>query len=296
MKNAFCSLLTLALLTLVTACKGGGGTSGGAGAPDASAPATTAAGGTLTIKGSDTMVILGQQWAEAFMKKNPSMRVQVTGGGSGTGIAALLNGTTEIAMSSRAIKPAEAQQVQTRHKAEAQQTAVARDGVTFYVHESSPVRALTLEQLRAIYLGDLKNWKEAGGPDAAIVVYSRENSSGTYVFVKDEVLKGEDFTPDALTLPGTAAVVNAVSKEKHGIGFGGAAYGKGIRELAVKVGNDEVAPSQENIQSGRYPLSRDLFFYTRGAPSGTAKAFMDFALSPEGQAIVTQVGYFPVKP
>ncbi|MBZ4418374.1 phosphate ABC transporter substrate-binding protein [Myxococcus sp. RHSTA-1-4] len=295
-KNTLCSLLTLALLSLVTACKGGD-KSGAAGAPDASAPseAAPAAGGALTVKGSDTMVILGQQWAEAFMKKNPAMRVQVTGGGSGTGIAALLNGTTEIAMSSRAIKPAESQQVQARHKAQAQETAVARDGVTFYVHEANPVRALSLEDLRAIYLGDVKNWKEVGGPDAPIVVYSRENSSGTYVFVKEEVLKGEDFAPEALTLPGTAAVVNAVSKEKNGIGFGGAAYGKGIRELAVKVGSDEVAPSQENIQSGRYPLSRDLFFYTRGAPSGTAKAFMDFALSPEGQAIVTQVGYFPVK-
>ena len=297
MKNPLCSLLTLALLTLVTACKGGG-TSGGAGSPDGSTAATAApaaAGGALTIKGSDTMVILGQQWAEAYMKKNPSTRIQVTGGGSGTGIAALLNGTTEIAMSSRAIKPAEAQQVQTRHKVEAQQTAVARDGVTFYVNEASPVRALTLEQLKAIYLGDVKNWKEVGGPDAPIVVYSRENSSGTYVFVKDEVLGGEDFASEALTLPGTAAVVNAVAKEKHGIGFGGAAYGKGIRELAVKVGAEEVAPSQENIQSGRYPLSRDLYFYTRGAPSGAAKAFMDFALSPEGQGIVTQVGYFPLK-
>ncbi|NMO17175.1 phosphate ABC transporter substrate-binding protein [Pyxidicoccus fallax] len=295
MKNTLCSLLTLALFSWVTACKGGD-SSGKAGASDAGAETAAAAGRTLTVKGSDTMVLLGQRWAETFMKKDPSMRIQVTGGGSGTGIAALVNGTTDIAMSSRAIKPAEAQQVQSRHKAEAQETAVARDGVTFYVHESNPVRALSLEDLRAIYLGDVKNWKQVGGADAPIVVYSRENSSGTYVFVKEAVLKGEDFAPEALTLPGTAAVVNAVSKEKNGIGFGGAAYGKGIRELAVKVGADEVAPSQENIQSGRYPLSRDLFFYTRGAPSGAAKAFMDFALSAEGQGIVSQVGYFPVKP
>ncbi|WP_164018856.1 phosphate ABC transporter substrate-binding protein [Pyxidicoccus trucidator] len=297
MKNAFASLLTLALLALVTGCKGGDkdpkAPAGDAAKPEASAP--QAGGNALTIKGSDTMVILGQQWAEAFMKANPDQRIQVTGGGSGTGIAALLNGTTEIAMSSRSIKPAEAQQLQTRLKVQARETPVARDGVTFYVHESNPVRALSIDQLQAIYLGDVKNWKEVGGSDARIVVYSRENSSGTYVFVKDEVLKGEDFTSEALTLPGTAAVVNAVAKEKHGIGFGGAAYGKGIRELAVKVGNEEVAPSEANIQSGLYPLSRDLFFYTRGEPSGAAKTFIDFALSPEGQSIVTRVGYFPLK-
>jgi phosphate transport system substrate-binding protein len=299
MKNTFASLLTLAMLALVTGCKAGdkgGGDKAPAGdAAKAEASTPRGGGNALTIKGSDTMVILGQQWAESFMKANPDQRIQVTGGGSGTGIAALLNGTTEIAMSSRAIKPAEAQQVQARHKVQARETAVARDGVTFYVHESNPVRALSLDQLQAIYLGDVKNWKEVGGPDARIVVYSRENSSGTYVFVKDEVLKGEDFTSDALTLPGTAAVVNAVAKEKHGIGFGGSAYGKGIRELAVKVGNEEVAPSEANIQTGLYPLSRDLFFYTRGEPSGEAKTFIDFALSVEGQAIVTKVGYFPLK-
>lgn len=289
MKSVLAALSTVALLTLAIGCKAGDG----GGKPDAGAPER--GGNALTVKGSDTMVLLGQQWAEAFMKARPGQSVQVTGGGSGTGIAALLNGTTEIAMSSRAIKPAEAQQVQARHKVAAKGTAVARDGVTFYVHESNPVRALSIDQLQAIYLGDLKNWKEVGGPDARIAVYSRENSSGTYVFVKDEVLDGNDFTSEALTLPGTAAVVNAISKEKYGIGFGGAAYGKGIRELAVKVGNDEVAPSEANIQSGLYPLSRDLFFYTRGEPSGAAKALIDFALSAEGQAIVTKVGYFPVK-
>ncbi|MFP2926674.1 phosphate ABC transporter substrate-binding protein [Pyxidicoccus sp. 3LG] len=294
MKNVLFSLVTLALLSFVTACKGedkAGGSGGGQPAEKSAPPAA----GTLTIKGSDTMVILGQRWAEAFMKAHPDMSIQVTGGGSGTGIAALLNGTTEIAMSSRSIKPAEAQQVQTRHKAPAKETAVARDGVTFYVNEANPVKSLTIDQLRAIYQGDVKNWKEVGGPDAHIAVYSRENSSGTYVFVKDEVLGGEDFAPEALTLPGTAAVVNAVAKEKYGIGYGGAAYGKGIRELPVKAGNEDVAPTAENIQTGKYPLSRDLFFYTRGEPTGTAKAFIDFALSPEGQAIVTQVGYFPVK-
>jgi phosphate transport system substrate-binding protein len=285
------SLLAVSLLMVLPACK----RSEPAAGSEAPKAETARADNAITVKGSDTMVLLGQRWAEEYMKKNPGATLQVTGGGSGTGIAALVNGTTDIAMSSRPIKDAEKQQVQSRHKAEARQIAVAKDGVTFYVHESNPIGALTQEQLQGIYLGDITNWKELGGPDATIVVYSRENSSGTYVFVKDEVLKGEDFAATALTLPGTAAVVNAVSKETHGIGYGGAAYAKGIKELKVKVGAEEIEPSQANIQSGKYPLSRELFFYVRGEPSGGLKQFIDYALSAEGQQIVTQVGYFPVK-
>jgi phosphate transport system substrate-binding protein len=251
--------------------------------------------GTITVKGSDTMVILGQRWAEEFMKKTPATKVQVTGGGSGTGLAALQNGTTDIAMSSREMKATEGEKLRSRYNASAVEIPVAKDGVTFYVHESSPVNSLTKEQLRDIYLGDVTNWKQVGGPDAPIVVYSRENSSGTYVFVKDNVLGGEDFAASAQTLPGTAAVVNAVAKEKNGIGYGGSAYAKGIKELKVKQGNEEIAPTAENIKSGKYPLSRNLYFYLGNKPAGEVKAFIDFALSPEGQAVVTKVGYFPVK-
>ena len=251
--------------------------------------------GTVTVKGSDTMVILAQRWAEEFMKKNAPTKVQVTGGGSGTGVAALINGTTDIAMSSRPMKEAESDKLRTRFNSTGNEVAVARDGVTFYVHESSPLDSLTMEQLRGIYLGDITNWKEVGGPDAPIVVYSRENSSGTYVFVKDNLLNGEDFASSAQTLPGTAAVVNAVSKEKHGIGYGGAAYAKGIKELKVNSGSGAIAPTAENIKSGKYPLSRDLYFYLRGKPAGEVKAFIDFTLSAEGQQLVQKVGYFPVK-
>jgi phosphate transport system substrate-binding protein len=251
--------------------------------------------GNVTIKGSDTMVILTQRWAEDFMKKNPAAKVQVTGGGSGTGIAALINGTTEIATSSRPMKEAEMEKLRSKYNTPGTQIAVARDGVTFYVNESNPLTSLTVDQLKKIYLGELTNWKEVGGPDKKIVVFSRENSSGTYVFVKDNLLGGEDFAASAQTLPGTAAVVNAVAKEKFGIGYGGAAYAKGIKELKIKVGTEEIGPALENVKSGKYPLSRDLFFYLRGKPSGDAKAFIDFCLSPEGQAVVSKVGYFPVK-
>ncbi|WP_225413810.1 phosphate ABC transporter substrate-binding protein [Stigmatella hybrida] len=251
--------------------------------------------GTLSVKGSDTMVILGQRWAEEFMKKNAATKIQVTGGGSGTGLAALINGTTDIAMSSRPIKDAENEKVRAQAKAPAEQISVAKDGVTFYVHEKNPLNALTVEQLKGIYLGDITNWKDVGGANAPIVLYSRENSSGTYVFVKDNLLNGEDYAAEAQTLPGTAAVVNAITKEKNGIGYGGAAYAKGIKELKVKVGTEEIAPSAENIKSGKYPLSRDLYFYLRTKPTGEVKSFIDFALSPEGQQIVNKVGYFPVK-
>lgn len=282
-------LLASLLLALLTGCKGGSPQAGDAGT--SSAPGKS----TLTVKGSDTMVVLAQLWAEEFMKRHPDVQVQVTGGGSGTGFASLLNGTTDLAMASRPIKDGEVSQLQRRYGQKPAELAVAKDGITFYVHEGNPLASLTLTQLRDIYLGDLKNWKDVGWTDRRIVVYSRENSSGTYAFVKEELLKGEDFTSEALTLPGTAAVVHAVSLEKYGIGYGGAAYGRGARELPVRVGEETIAPSKENIQSGRYPLSRSLFFYARGTPTGPAQRFADFALSPEGQAIVTRAGYFPVK-
>jgi phosphate transport system substrate-binding protein len=260
------------------------------------AVAPAAASAAVTVKGSDTMVILAQRWAEEYMKKNPAKKVQVTGGGSGTGIAALINGTTDIASSSRAIKDAESAKVRDRYNTMPTETAVAQDGVAVYVNEGNPVQQLTVEQLQGIYLGDVTNWKDVGGPDAPIVLYSRENSSGTYVFFKEHVLGNEDFAASAQTLPGTAAVVNAVSRERNGIGYGGAAYAKGVKELKV-VAKDGQAylPSAENVKAGKYPLSRPLFMYTRAKPQGEAKDFIDFCLSPAGQQIVTQVGYYPIK-
>ena len=250
----------------------------------------------VTVKGSDTMVILSQRWAENYMKKHADLKVQVTGGGSGTGIAALINGTTDAANSSREMKGEEKAKIKDKYSVDAVEIVVARDGVGLYAHESNGVSQLTMEQVKKIFMGDVTNWKDVGGADAPIVLYSRENSSGTYVFFKEHVLKNGDFAAAAQTLPGTAAVVNAISKEKNGIGYGGAAYAKGVKEIKV-VGADgqAYAPTEENVRSGKYALARPLFVYTRGAPAGETKSFIDYCLSPEGQAIVKDVGYYTVK-
>jgi phosphate transport system substrate-binding protein len=251
----------------------------------------------ITVKGSDTMVLLGQRWAEEYMAKHPSTALQVTGGGSGTGISALINGTTDICQASREMKAEEKRSLKEKYKSDAVEIPVARDGLSVYVNASNPVKQLTMDQLRLIFTGKLPNWKELGGKDAKIVVYSRENSSGTYVFFKEHVLKNADYTARAQSMPGTAAVVNAVAKDKNAIGYGGAAYAKGIFVVPVKKDESSpaVTPDLAHVQDGSYPLSRPLFFYLREKPAADVKAFIDWVLSTEGQDVVTRVGYFPVK-
>ncbi len=250
----------------------------------------------VTIKGSDTMVILGQRWAETYMRMHPEKRIQVTGGGSGTGIAALINGGTDICQASRPMKEKEKQMVLQRRGREVKEIPVALDGIAVYVHKSSPVKCLTMAQLKAIYTGAITNWRDVGGPDTKIVAYSRENNSGTYVFFKEHVLNNEDFARDVQTLPGTAAVVNAVSKDAASIGYGGIAYASGTRTLAIKIdeASEGVTPSMEAVADGRYPLSRQLLFYTVGEPNGEVKEFIDWVLSDEGQKICEAVGFYPL--
>jgi phosphate transport system substrate-binding protein len=252
----------------------------------------------VTLKGSDTMVILGQRWAETYMKQNPKVTIQVTGGGSGTGIAALINGTTHIAESSRPMKDAEKENVKNRQGKEVLELPVAVDGLAVYVHEASPLQELTLAQIKAIYTGAVKNWKEVGGRDERIILYSRENNSGTYVYFKEHVLENADFFPTAQTLPGTAAVINAVSKDPRGIGYGGIAYGKGIKHLRVKkdANSPGVEPSMENVLAAKYPISRFLYWYLAGQPGGELRNFVAWVLTPEGQKVVENVGYYPLNP
>jgi len=270
------------LLTLIIWGCGGGGTS------------TIAK--SVTLKGSDTMVILGQRWAETYMKFHPEKRIQVTGGGSGTGIAALINGGTDICEASRPMKDKEKEMVRSRHGRGVKEIPVALDGVAIYVPQSSPIQSLTRAQLKSIYTGTITNWRDVGGLDQKIVAYSRENNSGTYVFFKEHVLDNEDFAREVQTLPGTAAVVNAVSKDAASLGYGGIAYASGIKAVAVKRddASEGVKPSMESVDSGQYPLSRQLFFYTVGEPTGETKVFIDWVLGPEGQKICEEVGFYPL--
>ena len=251
----------------------------------------------ITVKGSDTMVILAQRWAEVYMSKHPGVTVQVTGGGSGVGISALINGTTDICNASRPMKQSEIDKLKARFNVLGIEIKTAKDGLSLYLNETNPVQELSLDQLKKIYTGETTNWKDVGGPDAKIILYGRENSSGTYVYFKDNVLGGADFSPMTQTMPGTAAVVNAVAKDKYGIGYGGAAYGKGIKYAKVKkdAGSKAYEPTEENVKSGMYPISRYLYMYTRNRPTGALKEYIDWILSAEGQQIVTKVGYFPVK-
>lgn len=245
----------------------------------------------ITIKGSDTMVILAQRWAERYMEHSRGVSIQVTGGGSGTGIAALINGTTDICNASRPITPEEALKLRERYGVSGVQVTVARDGLMVYLNKSNPVENLTLEQLRGIYTGVITNWSEVGGPDHKIIVYGRENNSGTYAYFLEEVLQGKAFSSSVQSLPGTSAVVHAIAKDKYGVGYGGTAYAAGIKAAMI----EGVSPTKENVAARSYPLGRDLYIYMRFQPSGKTKRFIDWVLSPEGQKIVRDVGYYPIR-
>jgi phosphate transport system substrate-binding protein len=253
------------------------------------------AGGNITIKGSDTLVRLGQRWAEEYMKKHPEAVIQVSGGGSGTGIAALLNGATDICEASRDMKEKEYKLAEkkgiTPHR-----VSMAIDGIAVFLNQDNPVKELSFGQLKGIYTGAIANWKEVGGKDARIILYGRENNSGTYAFFKEKVLNKEDYSDYTQTLPGTAAVVNAVSKDKNGIGYGGIAWATGVKFAAVRKSDSSsaVLPSSETVSNGSYPISRDLYWFFNGVPTGELKALLNWALSEEGQKVAEAVDYIPL--
>lgn len=253
----------------------------------------------ITMKGSDTLVILAQKWAEVYMQKNPDTRVQVTGGGSGTGFAALQNQQTDLANASRKIKAKEVEACIKAFRKRPTEYKVALDGLSVYVHEGNPVKQLSIEQLRDVFTGKIRNWKELGGEDGPIAVYSRENSSGTYEFFKENVLQGADFTASAQNMPGTAALLQAVARDPKAIGYGGAAYGQGAKHILVskETGGQAVEPTEENILNQSYPIWRYLYIYVNPAlDKGDVKKYLTWIRSDEGQALVKDVGYFPLPP
>ena len=251
----------------------------------------------ITVKGSDTMVILGQRWAEVFMGKNPGLTIQVTGGGSGTGIAALINGTTQICQASRPMKDDEKSSVKQQRNADVIEIPVAVDALAVYLNNQNPIEHLTMEQVRRIFQGEITNWKDAGGPNRNIVLYGRENSSGTYVFFKEHVLANGDFAERYQPLGGTAAVINAVVKDRNGIGYGGIGYAKDVKAISIArdATSEPVTPTMENALSNKYPLSRFLYWYAAGPPGGTIKELVDWVLGPQGQNVVQEAGFYPLK-
>ena len=268
--------------------------------PDAGAAAGSTAtaqrGKPITIRGSDTMVILGQRFAEEYMKANPQTVLQVNGGGSGTGIAALINGTVDLAQSSRPMKDKEKSDVESKRSTKLHETPVALDALAVFVHKSNPIKELTLEQIAKVYTGQITNWNQLGGKSAQVVLYGRENSSGTYEYFKEHVLNKADFAPRTQTLQGTAAVINAVSKDPNSIGYGGIAYAQDIRAIPVRkdASSAPVEPTQDNVKNGTYPISRSLFFYWVDSASPDLKQFVQWCTTPAGQKVVTDVGYFPL--
>ncbi len=253
----------------------------------------------LSLKGSDTMLALAQGWAAAYMKARPGRSVSVTGGGSTTGIASLINGGCDIANASRVMKGSELDKAKARGFVP-REYAVARDGLAIVVNPANPVAKITMDQLKKIYNGTYTNWKQLGGREQAIVTVGRDSSSGTYGFFQDTVLGiGRPYRPDMQTTPSTNSIAQTISQDAGAIGYVGVAYAKEfgakVRIIPVAGGSaDAVMPSLETVRTGKYPLSRYLFMYTRGNPSGTAKDFIDWVRSPQGQAVVSQVGYFPL--
>jgi phosphate transport system substrate-binding protein len=248
------------------------------------------------IKGSDTVLPLTQKEAEVYMKKNPNTSIMVTGGGSGVGISALQSGTTDIAQSSRSLKLDEKMKLNDAGKA-FKETIIAYDALAVIVNPANKVSKLTREQLEGIYTGKITNWKQVGGDDDKIVVYSRETSSGTYEFFKEHVLNKKNYATSALLMPATGAIVQSVSQTKGAIGYVGLAYvEKTVKALQVSYdkGKTFVAPNVANAKNKTYPITRPLFYYYLASSEKSISPYVKFVLSAEGQKIVLEEGYVPL--
>jgi phosphate transport system substrate-binding protein len=252
---------------------------------------------TLDIKGSDTMVNLMSNMAEAYMAAHPEVSIAVTGGGSGTGIAALLNGTTDICASSRTLQDKEYAMAKEKNITPKELT-IGIDGLAVMVNKDCPIDSLTLDQLRQIYIGEITNWSVLGGPNKEITLLSRESNSGTHVYFKEHVLKKADFSPRALLMSSTATIVQEVTSNTYSIGYGGVAYAKnpGVKVVGIKrdANSPGILPTDEAVKNGEYPIARPLLLYVNGEQSGLTQQFLDFCLTPEGQKIVLETGYVPI--
>jgi phosphate transport system substrate-binding protein len=284
--------ITISLILLVVGCA----------CQPSSSPNGTSAAEAIENKGSDTLVNLALKWAEVYMQNHPDVRLSVTGGGSGTGIAAMINGTVDIANASRAMKQEEIEAAEANGITPVEFT-VARDAIAVVVHPSNPVDGLTLQQISDIYTGKTDNWRQVGGEDRPIVLLSRESNSGTYVYFLENVIRlGEResallFYPDTLLMPSSEGISAEVRQNPNAIGYDGLGYVTPDQKM-LAVARDEdgpyVLPSIDTVNAGTYPISRPLYMYTAGEPTGRVKAYMDWVLD-EGQALVAELGFVPLR-
>jgi phosphate transport system substrate-binding protein len=285
-------LILFLLLLAVTGCRSRSG----------EAASSIEAGRSIENKGSDTMVNLVLAWAEAYQEAHPLIRIAVTGGGSGTGIAALINGTVDMANASRRIKPEE-QAAAEGNGVHPQEYVVARDAIAVVVHPTNPLDVLTIDQISAIYSGEVDNWSQLGGEDRPIVRLSRETNSGTHVYFLEEVLRKGDpqdktlFSMDTLLLPSSEGISAEIRQNPNAIGYDGLGYViEGMKVVAVAVAAEGpfILPSAATVNNGSYPIARDLYIYTAGMPQGEVAEYLQWIFSPEAQAIVDRLGFVPV--
>ena len=259
---------------------------------------------TIENKGSDTIVNLALAWAETYQMSHPEVRISVTGGGSGTGFAALINATVDIANASRRIKPEE-QAAAEANGITPVEYVIARDAIAIIVNQENPIAQLTLDQVSDIYSGEINNWMDVGGEDRPIVRLSRETNSGTHVYFLENVIRKGDkeektlFSTDTLLLPSSEGISAEIRQNPNAIGYDGLGYvTDDLKVVAISRGDADpfVLPSAETVDSMEYPIARDLYMYTAGEPTGTVKAYLDWIISPEAQLIVSRLGFVPIIP
>lgn len=245
----------------------------------------------IVVKGSTTVLPIAQKAVEVYVKKYPGVNISLSGGGSGDGIKALIDGITHIANSSRELKPEEEAKAKAKNVNPVAHI-IAYDAVVPIVHPSNKVKSLTLDQLSQIYQGNIRNWQEVGGDNLPIVVVSRDSSSGTFETWGHIVMKGARVTPRALMQASNGAVIQAVAKNKYAIGYVGMGY---LNQMVKPLAVDGISASVETVRAKKYPVSRPLYMYTNGKPKDEVASFIDFILSKEGQKLVKELGFVPVK-
>ncbi len=271
---------------------------------DSDSTGETTSGGAIQNKGSDTLVNIALAWAEAYQQVEPDVTVAVTGGGSGTGIASLINGTVDIANASRSMKDSEIEEAQA-NGFDPIEHVVAIDALAVIVHPDNPVSQLTIQQLADMYTGRITNWQDVGGLDAPIVLLSRETNSGTHVYFLEEVVREGDsenediFAPQTLLMPSSVGITSELRRNPNAIGYDGLGYVDPAHEKIIAVARTAddpyVMPTVATASSGDYPLSRNLFMYTAGEPQGNIADYLAWIMSPVGQEIVTRLGFVPLE-